>query len=97
MVKAAKDCGIYNTIIPEELGPKERKIGNMALTRTLLKGLGLTEEQVGTIIEAHSETVNGLKEELGTYKAAAEKLPGVQKELDDLKAKRHLQSSRNMV
>ena len=57
----------------------------MALTRTLLKGLGLTEEQVGTIIEAHTETVNGLKETIEAYKADAEKLPGVQRELDDLK------------
>lgn len=58
----------------------------MALTRTLLKGLGLTEEQVGTIIEAHSETVNGLKEDIERYKTDAEKLPGVQRELDELKA-----------
>ena len=58
----------------------------MALTRKLLKGMGLTEEQVDTIIEAHSETVDGLKADIGKYKGDAEKLPGVQKELDDLKA-----------
>ena len=57
----------------------------MALTRKLLKGLGLTEEQVDTIIEAHTETVDGLKADIAKYKPAAEKLPGVQKELDDLK------------
>ncbi len=33
----------------------------MALTRSFLKGMQLTEEQVGAIIEAHSETVEGLK------------------------------------
>ena len=59
----------------------------MALTRKLLKGMGLTEEQMDTIIEAHSDTVDGLKGELSKYKADAEKLPGVQKELEDLKAK----------
>lgn len=59
----------------------------MALTRKLLKGMGLTDEQVDTIIEAHSETVNGLKDDVARYKGDAEKLPGVQKELDDLKAK----------
>lgn len=59
----------------------------MALTRRLLKGMGLTEEQMDTIIEAHSDTVDGLKGELSKYKADAEKLPGVQKELEDLKAK----------
>ena len=58
----------------------------MALTRKLLKGMGLTEEQVDTIIEAHSETVDGLKEDINKYKSNAEKLPAVQKELDDLKA-----------
>ena len=59
----------------------------MALTRKLMKGMGLTDEQVDTIIEAHTDTVNGLKDEISRYKADAEKLPGVQKELDDLKAK----------
>lgn len=58
----------------------------MALTRKLLKGMGLTEEQVDTIIEAHTETVDGLKADLNKYKGDAEKLPGVQKELNDLKA-----------
>ena len=57
----------------------------MALTRKLLKGMGLTDEQVDTIIEAHTDTVDGLKTQISTYKADAEKLPGVQKELDDLK------------
>lgn len=58
----------------------------MALTRKLLKGLGLTDEQVETIIEAHTETTDGLKADIAKYKPAAEKLPGVQQELDDLKA-----------
>lgn len=59
----------------------------MALTRKLLKGMGLTDEQVETIIEAHTDTVNGLKDDINRYKADAEKLTGVQKDLDDLKAK----------
>ena len=58
----------------------------MSLTRKLLNGMGLTDEQVDTIIEAHTDTVDGLKEQVKTYKADAEKLPNVQKELDDLKA-----------
>ena len=58
----------------------------MSVTRKLLKGMGLTDEQVDTIIEAHTDTVDGLKEQVKTYKADAEKLPNVQKELDDLKA-----------
>lgn len=59
----------------------------MSLTRKLLKGMGLTDEQVDTIIEAHTDTVDGLKADIGKYRGDAEKLPGVQKELDDLKAK----------
>lgn len=58
----------------------------MALTRKLLKGMGLTDEQVDTIIEAHTDTVDGLKADVTRYKADAEKLPSVQKQLDDLKA-----------
>ena len=58
----------------------------MALTRKLLKGMGLTDEQVDTIIEAHTDTVDGLKQDINKYKGDAEKLPGVQRELDDLKA-----------
>lgn len=64
----------------------------MALTRKLLSAMGITAEQVDQIIEAHTETVNGLKEqitnlsgELETAKADVAKLPGVQKELDGLK------------
>lgn len=59
----------------------------MALTRKLLKGMGLTDEQVDTIIEAHTDTVDGLKSDLSKYKTDAEKLSDVQKELDELKAK----------
>ena len=58
----------------------------MALTRKLLKGMGLTDEQVDTIIEAHTDTVDGLKADIAKYEGDAKKLPGVQKELDDLKA-----------
>ena len=58
----------------------------MALTRKSLKAMGLTDEQVDSIIEMHTDTVDGRKEQVNTYKADAEKLPNVQKELDDLKA-----------
>ena len=59
----------------------------MALTRKALKAMGLTEEQVESIVEMHLEVKNDLEEQIKTYKADAQKLPGVQKELDDLKAK----------
>lgn len=58
----------------------------MALTRKYLKSLGLTDDQIEGIIEEYISTVDGLKETANKYKADAEKLPAVQKELDDLKA-----------
>jgi len=58
----------------------------MALTRKSLKAMGLTEEQVDSIIEAHTETVDGLKDKLKAAEEKANKLDGVQKELDALKA-----------
>lgn len=64
----------------------EEKEDNMALTRSFLKGMGLTDEQISSIIEAHTDVTDGLKNQIATYKADAEKLAGVQKELDDLKA-----------
>ena len=48
--------------------------------------MGLTDEQVDTIIEAHADTVDGLKADVSKYKSDAEKLAGVEKELNDLKA-----------
>lgn len=58
----------------------------MAITRRLLKSMGIEDDKIEQIIEAHAETVNGLKDERDTYKASAEKLEAVQKELDALKA-----------
>lgn len=48
--------------------------------------MGLTDEQIDSIIEAHRETVDGLKNQISTLKADADKLPGIQKQLDDLQA-----------
>ena len=58
---------------------------NMALTRNFLKSMGLTDEQVSAIIENHSETVTGLKQERDQDKEDADKLPEIQKELNALK------------
>lgn len=58
----------------------------MALTRRALKAMDIGEERIEEIIAMHTETVEGLKADLAKYKADAEKLPTVQKELDALKA-----------
>jgi chromosome segregation ATPase len=64
----------------------------MALTRAFLKSLGLDEDKVTSIIEAHTETISGLKSEkaaleqqLADAQKDGETLKTVQKELDDLK------------
>ncbi len=59
----------------------------MSLTRKMLKAMGIEEEKIDQIIEAHSETVDSLKADRDSYKEDAEKLKDVQKELDNLKAK----------
>lgn len=59
----------------------------MAMTRKSLKAMGLTDEQIDSIIEMHTETVDGLKDKLKTVEEKANKLDDVQKELDDMKAK----------
>ena len=59
----------------------------MALTRKSLKAMGLTDEQVDSIVEMHTETVDGLKDKLKTAEEKATQLDGVQKELNELKAK----------
>lgn len=58
----------------------------MALTRRFLSALGIDADKIDEIITAHTETVDGLKGERDKYKADAEKLTSVQKELDTLKA-----------
>lgn len=58
----------------------------MALTRRLLEGMGIEDKQIETIIEAHTETVNGLKADRDKYKELAEKVPDLQKQLEDAKA-----------
>ena len=59
----------------------------MGFTRKMLKAMGIEEEKIDQIIDAHSETVDALKADRDTYKEDAAKLAAVQKELDELKAK----------
>lgn len=58
----------------------------MALTRSLLKGMGLTDEQSEGVIEAHSDTVNGLKSQISDLQERVKTFDDLQKELNDLKA-----------
>lgn len=65
----------------------------MSLTRKALSAMGIESEKIDSIINMHTEVTDDLKEQIETlekeaknYKADAEKLTDVQKELDDLKA-----------
>ena len=59
----------------------------MALTRNFLKSMGLTDEQVSAIIENHTDTVEGLKKERDTLKAAADSVEALTRERDEYKDK----------
>ena len=69
----------------------------MALSRRMLSAMGLEADKIEQIIEAHTETVSGLKQQNAeladelskakeTSTADSGRLKDVQKELDDLKA-----------
>jgi len=69
----------------------------MALTRKLLTAMGISAEQIEQIIEAHTETVTGLKQQIAdlgdqlttaknTGTADSDKLKDVQKKYNDLLA-----------
>lgn len=58
----------------------------MSLTRKMLKAMGIEDEKIDQIIEAHTETVDGLKADVDRYKADAKALPGVQKQLEQAQA-----------
>ena len=57
----------------------------MALTRKSLRAMGIEEDKIEQIIDLHSETVNGLKDEIDKYKETAEKLPNIESELNKFK------------
>lgn len=56
----------------------------MALTRNLLKSIGLNDEQISAVIENHMETVEGLKAERDSNKEAAASLSQAQAEVTRL-------------
>jgi hypothetical protein len=57
----------------------------MAFTRKMLKALGIEDDKIEQIIDAHTEVTDALKADRDKYKEDAEKLPSIQGELDKLK------------
>lgn len=67
----------------------------MSFSRAFLKSVGLTDEQISAVMEEHTAVTTALKTqrdqfegEASQHKADAEKLSQVQKELDELKARK---------
>ncbi len=54
----------------------------MALSRKFLAALGIEADKIDEIINAHSETVEGLKNERDSFKADAEKYKQTKEDLD---------------
>ncbi len=59
----------------------------MALTRSMLKAMGLTEEQISSIIEGHTDSVTVLTKERDDARADAAKVEELTRERDEYKAK----------
>lgn len=57
----------------------------MALTRKMLKAMGIEDEKIDQIVEAHTETVEALKNERDELKQKAGDFERAQKELDEFK------------
>jgi uncharacterized protein with GYD domain len=57
----------------------------MALTRKSLKAMGLTDEQVDSMVEMHTETVDGLKDRIAKAEEKVADYDKIKKDLDDMK------------
>lgn len=58
----------------------------MALTRQMLKAMGIEDEKIDQIIESHAESVDGLKKQAEEYREQAAKVPGLEKKIEELSA-----------
>lgn len=58
----------------------------MALTRKMLKAMGIEDEKIEQIIEEHVESIDGLKAERDRYKSGVEEAEGLRKQLEEAKA-----------
>ena len=59
----------------------------MAFSRKDLKAMGITDEQIESIIKLHTESIDAIKVDRDKYKDDAEKLSDVQRQLDEANSK----------
>ena len=57
----------------------------MAFKRASLKAIGLSDEQIESVMDLHTEVVDALKQERDSYKETADKYAEAQAELETLK------------
>lgn len=67
----------------------------MSLTRKSLKAMGLTDEQIESVIEAHAETVNGLKEKLEAVENNVETVEKLKVDVE--KYKKELETAKQTI
>lgn len=58
----------------------------MTLTRKMLSTMGIEQDKIDQIIESHADTVNGLKEKASELQKQAERIPSLEKKIEELKA-----------
>lgn len=58
----------------------------MALTRKMLRAMGIEDEKADEIIEAHAETVDALKQKAAEAGRGGEEAEGLRKQVEQLKA-----------
>lgn len=58
----------------------------MTLTRKMLSAMGIEQDKIDQIIESHADTVNGLKEKASELQKQAERVPSLEKQIEELKA-----------
>lgn len=58
----------------------------MSITKKMLKGMGLNEEQIDTVLEVHNEQVEGLKDQLKEAQTQAEKVSNLESQLQTAQA-----------
>lgn len=57
----------------------------MAFTRKYLASLGLENDKIDAIIEAHTEVTDALKADITKYKTEADKIPDLEKQVEEAK------------
>lgn len=58
----------------------------MALTRNMLKAMGIEEDKIEQIIESHVETTEALKAQRDAAMEEAQKVPALERQVEELKA-----------